>query len=166
MKPLNPNPKKRKCFEREFSPEAESASMETVAGTKDIRYHEDGFLIARLDTGVTVKGKMLWPEIGMHYTFTGCWERHPRFGDGFKFEDYHAKHPTGIAAIQEYLVENADGIGSIIAEKLTAAFGERTLEVLKMSRAKRPRRSRAWGRIAPRRYLGSSRRSKKGRSYA
>jgi exodeoxyribonuclease V alpha subunit len=78
-----------------------------------------------------VKGRMLWPEIGMHYVFQGLWERHPRFGDGFKFDDYHAKHPTGITAIQEYLVENADGIGPMIAEKLTAAFGDRTLEILK-----------------------------------
>lgn len=113
-------------------PEGTLENASTVAGIlKDIRYHADGFLIARLDTGVMVKGTMLWPEIGMHYVFQGRWERHPRFGDGFKFEDYQAKHPTGIAAIQEYLVENADGIGSVIAEKLTAAFGERTLEVLK-----------------------------------
>ena len=110
----------------------ENAPTETVAGVlKDIRYHADGFLIARLDTGVVVKGTMLWPEIGMQYVFHGHWERHPRFGDGFKFEDYQAKHPTGVAAIQDYLVENADGIGPKIAERLIEAFGERTLEVLK-----------------------------------
>jgi exodeoxyribonuclease V alpha subunit len=110
----------------------ENVPTETVSGVlKDIRYHADGFLIARLDTGVVVKGGMLWPEIGMQYVFHGRWERHPRFGDGFKFEDYQAKQPTSAAAIQEYLVENADGIGPKIAEKLTEAFGERTLEVLK-----------------------------------
>ena len=116
---------------------AENAPTETVAGVlRDIRYHADGFLIARLDTGVVVKGNMLWPEIGMQYVFQGRWERHPRFGDGFKFEDYQAKHPTGVAAIQEYLAENADGIGPRIAEKLTEAFGERTLEILKTEPAK------------------------------
>lgn len=116
---------------------AENAPTETVAGVlKDIRYHADGFLIARLDTGVVVKGGMLWPEIGMQYVFQGRWERHPRFGDGFKFEDYQAKHPTGVAAIQEYLVENADGVGPRIAGKLTEAFGERTLEILKTEPAK------------------------------
>ena len=110
----------------------ENVPTETVSGVlKDIRYHADGFLIGRLDTGVVIKGGMLWPEIGMQYVFHGRWERHPRFGDGFKFEDYQAKHPTGVTAIQEYLVENADGIGPKIAEKLTEAFGERTLEVLK-----------------------------------
>lgn len=104
----------------------------TVAGIlKEIRYHQDGFLIARLDTGVTVKGRMLWPEVGLEYEFEGRWERHPRFGDGFRFEDYRARHPTSVVAIQEYLVENADGIGPRLAEKLTDAFGERTLEVLK-----------------------------------
>ncbi|MBI4377307.1 MAG: hypothetical protein HY549_12780 [Elusimicrobia bacterium] len=115
----------------------ENVPTETVAGVlRDIRYHADGFLIARLDTGDVVKGNMLWPEVGMHYVFHGRWERHPRFGVGFKFEDYQAKQPTNAAAIQEYLAENADGIGPRIAEKLTEAFGERTLEVLKTEPAK------------------------------
>lgn len=97
----------------------------------EIRYHEDGFLIARLKTGSFVKGPMLWPEIGMVYTFHGEWENHPKFGRGFKFVEYEARYPTGVRAIQEYLEENAEGIGSKLAVKLTETFGDRTLSVLK-----------------------------------
>ncbi|MCG3204352.1 MAG: ATP-dependent RecD-like DNA helicase [Elusimicrobia bacterium] len=112
-------------------------SEEILEGTLvEIRYHEDGFLIARLDSGASVKGPMLWPEIGMVYTFHGEWENHPRFGRGFKFVDYEARHPTGIKAIQEYLEENADGVGPRLAERLTEAFGDQTLIVLKDSHEK------------------------------
>ncbi|MCG3204899.1 MAG: ATP-dependent RecD-like DNA helicase [Elusimicrobia bacterium] len=105
---------------------------ETLEGIlTDIRYHGDGFLIGRLNQGATVKGQLISPKIGMGYIFKGHWEDHPKFGRGFKFEEYQTVYPTSSKAIQEYLVENAEGIGPKIAEKLTEAFGDQTLHVLK-----------------------------------
>lgn len=105
---------------------------ETLEGVlADIRYHGDGFLIGRLDNGSTVKGQLISPKVGMGYRFKGHWETHPKFGRGFKFEEYETVYPTSAKAIQEYLVENAEGIGAKIAEKLTEAFGDKTLHVLK-----------------------------------
>ncbi len=98
---------------------------ETLEGVlTDIRYHGDGFLIGRLGQGATVKGQLISPKIGMGYIFKGHWEDHPKFGRGFKFEEYETVYPTSSKAIQEYLVENAEGIGPKIAEKLTEAFQE------------------------------------------
>src|SRR5262245_60192648 len=97
-------------------------SDETLEGTlAEIRYHSDGFLIGRLDNGASIKGQMLWPEIGMGYVFKGHWENHPRFGRGFKFEDYQTAYPTSQKAVREYLEENIEGIGAKIAEKMTEA---------------------------------------------
>ncbi len=107
-------------------------SDETVEGIlAEIRYHGDGFLIGRLDQGAIVKGQLISPKIGMGYAFKGRWENHPKFGRGFKFEEYETVYPTSAKAIQEYLVENAEGIGPKIAEKLTETFGDQTLHVLK-----------------------------------
>lgn len=112
-------------------------SAETLEGIlAEIRYHEDGFLVGKLDSGAVVKGQMLWPEAGMGYVFKGYWENHPRFGRGFKFEDYDTVFPTSLTAIREYLEENAEGIGPKLAEKLTETFGDQTLIVLKNDPAK------------------------------
>jgi len=107
-------------------------NAETLEGVlSDIRYHGDGFLIGRLNDGAVVKGQMISPKVGMGYIFKGYWENHPRFGRGFKFEEYQTVYPTSSKAIQDYLVENAEGIGPKIAGELTEKFGDQTLQVLK-----------------------------------
>lgn len=107
-------------------------SEETLEGILiEIRYHEDGFLIGKINNGATVKGQMLWADVGMAYTFKGHWENHPKFGRGFKFDEYQASFPTSHKAIREYLEENVEGIGPKLAEKMTESFGDQTLSVLK-----------------------------------
>lgn len=109
------------------------SKMETLTDTiASIKYQQNGYLIAKTAGGVSVKGNMPSPQLGLEYTFEGKWSApHPKWGKSFVFDAYTIKHPKEISAIQAYLVDNAKWIGSQIAKKLTDAYGEDTLEVCK-----------------------------------
>jgi len=98
---------------------------------QDIRFHQQSFLIGKLDNGVSVKGNMISPQIGMEYHFKGKWEHHPRWGDTFYFTEYRASYPKELSAIRAYLMENCRWIGPEISKKLVNKFGKETLEVCK-----------------------------------
>ncbi|MCF6147302.1 MAG: hypothetical protein E3K37_01445 [Candidatus Kuenenia sp.] len=107
--------------------------METLTDTiASIKYQKNGYLIAKTASGVSVKGNMPGPQLGLEYTFEGKWGgRHPLYGKPFVFESYTIKYPKEISAIHAYLIDNAKWIGFQIAKKLTDAYGEDTLEVCK-----------------------------------
>jgi len=96
-----------------------------------VKFHKDNFLIGVLDSNATIKGNMLSPQVGMEYTFTGDWERHPKFGRQFAFTDYKHSFPTSLAAIKAYLAENCKWIGPVISRRLIDTYGENTLRVCK-----------------------------------
>jgi exodeoxyribonuclease V alpha subunit len=97
----------------------------------DVRYHQGNFLIGVLDSGITVKGQMPSPQVGLLYSFRGRWEVHPTFGRQFAFTDYSASYPVKAEAIQAYLQENCKGIGPETARRLTGLYGKDTLDVCK-----------------------------------
>src|SRR3990167_7423480 len=104
----------------------------TLTGILDaIRFHKANFLIGKLDSGVSVKGHMFAPQVGMEYEFHGRMERHPRFGDTFVFSDYTASYPKDATAIRAYLMENCKWIGPEISKRLVNAHGQETLAVCK-----------------------------------
>jgi len=107
--------------------------METLTDTiASIKYQKNGYLIAKTASGISVKGNMPSPQLGLEYTFEGKWSApHPKWGKSFVFDAYTIKYPKAISAIQAYLVDNAKWIGSQIAKKLTDAYEEDTLEVCK-----------------------------------
>ena len=107
-------------------------ASELVAGVlDDIRFHKDDYLIARLDNGVSVKGRMPRPQVGLEYEFEGRWQSHPRFGSTFVFDAYRTRYPTDLNAIRAYLQEYAKWVGPQISKRLIETYGEKTLHVLK-----------------------------------
>lgn len=106
--------------------------METLTGTLDsIRFQKDGYLIANLKDGVSVKGNMPSPQVGMVYKFEGRMESNSRWGDTFKFEDYETAYPKESSAIRLYLMENCKWIGPQIATKIVQKFNSKTLTICK-----------------------------------
>lgn len=106
--------------------------METIQGIlTDIRYSENGFLIGRLNNGLSVKGPMTAPQIGLDYTFHGRMTESPRWGKTFVFESYVRFYPKSLEGIRAYLEENANWIGPKISEQIVTAYQEKSLEILK-----------------------------------
>jgi exodeoxyribonuclease V alpha subunit len=109
-----------------------ATSSTTLSGILDaIRFHKANFLIGKLDSGISVKGHMFSPQVGMEYAFHGRMEHHPRFGDTFVFSDYKASYPKDATAIRAYLMENCKWIGPEISKRLVNAYGQDTLAVCK-----------------------------------
>lgn len=107
-----------------------------IAGTLvRIKFYKDGFLIGNLANNignVNIKGNIFSAQIGMKYEVEiSKVENHPKFGTTFIFSDYKVIYPTDINAIQDYLIENCKWIGSITAMRLTDAYKDETLKVLK-----------------------------------
>jgi exodeoxyribonuclease V alpha subunit len=94
-------------------------------------FHGNGFLIARLDGGESVKGQMLELQDGVAYTFRGRWEEDAKWGRQFNFESYETELPRDTVGIERYLMQNARWVGPEIARRLTDAYGERTLSLCK-----------------------------------
>lgn len=97
----------------------------------EIKFHKDNYLIGRLDSGKSVKGNLIAPQVGMEYTFFGKWQRHPKFGETFVFTDYRASYPKDLGAVRAYLAENCKWVGSEISKHLVNTFGAETLQVCK-----------------------------------
>jgi len=98
-----------------------------------IKYYRENFLIGILEDGITVKGDMISPQVGLGYTFHGRWERHPQWGEQFSFTDYRASYPTNLDAIRSYLMENCDWIGPSLSKRLIDSYGTETLAISKKS---------------------------------
>ncbi|MHC5058914.1 MAG: helix-hairpin-helix domain-containing protein [Planctomycetota bacterium] len=96
-----------------------------------VAFHGNGFLIARLDGGETVKGQMLEVQDGVAHTFRGRWEEDAKWGRQFHFESYETELPRDTVGIERYLMQNARWVGPEIARRLTEAYGEDTLQLCK-----------------------------------
>jgi len=107
-------------------------TMEKVTGSiTRVVFHGNGFLIARLADGQTVKGQMLEVQDGVVHTFRGRWEEDPKWGKQFHFDLYETELPRDSVGIERYLMQNARWVGPEIARRLTDTYGEQTLEVCK-----------------------------------
>ncbi|MDI6752818.1 MAG: AAA family ATPase [Thermodesulfobacteriota bacterium] len=105
--------------------------METINGTIDrINFAQNGFLIAKLETGHIILGNCTEATIGQEYEFRGQWTDHPKFGRQFKFDHYRAILPQDLDGIRRYIVR-ARWVGPVIARKIVKEFGEDALAVLK-----------------------------------
>ena len=105
---------------------------ETISGRiVRIRFQRDGFLIASLDDGTTIKGDMLEPSFGVSYQFRGRWDDHPKWGRQFHFDAYESTLPSDVETIRAYLEENSYGIGKVISGRIVDKYGDEALAVLK-----------------------------------
>jgi len=109
----------------------ETVAEPEIAGTlAEILFHKGHFLIGRLDDGAAVKGNMFIPQIGLEYRFKGRWVG-SRWGNTFVFSSYKRSYPKSLPAVRKYLEENAKWVGPEISGKITAAYGEESLAILK-----------------------------------
>ena len=120
--------------------------MDTLSGSVErITFYnpENGYSVLRLrpergrppgmsrDGLVTVTGVL--PELspGEHLRLSGRWQNHPKHGLQFQVEICEQALPATLAGIRRYLGSGLiRGIGPQLAERIVAAFGERTLQVI------------------------------------
>jgi len=107
-------------------------SSERVQGVLDaIYYHKNDFLIGRLNSGISVKGTMENPQVGLQYTFTGSRRNDPKYGEHFAFVAYELALPLEKRAIKRYLEENAKWLGEQRTKKLLELYGDNALHICK-----------------------------------
>ena len=80
-------------------PATATDAREVKGSIARVAFHANGFLIARLDGGETVKGQMLEVQDGVAYTFRGRWDDDPKWGRQFRFESYETELPRDMVAI-------------------------------------------------------------------
>jgi exodeoxyribonuclease V alpha subunit len=94
------------------------------------------FIVARLIVRgrrepVTVVGSLPSPHPGETLVLEGHWEFDKKFGEQFRFQNAQARAPSTVAGIEKYLSSSLiKGIGPEMARRITARFGDGTLEVI------------------------------------
>jgi exodeoxyribonuclease V alpha subunit len=117
---------------------------ELVEGTLDqILYINDanGYVVAVVeradDAGIrqriTVVGELGTIEIGAGLRLSGHFEKHPRFGDQFRVQDFETIRPAGVNALERYLASEIKGVGPALARRIVERFGEELPAVLDTS---------------------------------
>ena len=113
--------------------------MTTIEGhLEHITYfnEETQYTIARLKTTnpvarIIVVGHLVGVSLGEILKIKGTWQTHPKYGQQFKIFSYEVTLPATVDGIRAYLASGLiKGIGSSLAERLVAAFGPQTLEIV------------------------------------
>ena len=96
---------------------------------------ENGYTVLHLmeDCGemITVVGTIPMAVAGEKLVITGKWGNHPSYGRQFEAEFLERLMPETSREILTYLSSRAvKGIGPVTAERMVAAFGSRTLDIL------------------------------------
>ena len=79
---------------------------------------------------VTVVGSLAGLEIGAGLRLRGRFEKHPRYGEQFRVEDFETVRPAGVAALERYLASEIKGVGPALARRIAEHFGEALPAVL------------------------------------
>ncbi|MGO9263747.1 MAG: ATP-dependent RecD-like DNA helicase [Candidatus Binataceae bacterium] len=123
---------------------ADETSREAVEGTLDqVLYvnESNDYTVAVLETDapagdlagrrrITIVGSLGGLEIGAGLKLTGRFEKHPRYGEQFRVQDYEVLRPAGVAALERYLASEIKGVGPTLARRIAAHFGETLAAVL------------------------------------
>ena len=116
--------------------------QEVLEGTLDqILYVNEasGYVVAVVETGgddssarrrLTAVGNLGAIEIGAGLRLSGYFEKHPRYGDQFRIEDFETIRPAGVAALERYLASEIKGVGPALARRIVTHFGETLPTVL------------------------------------
>jgi len=130
-----------------------------IVGTlHSVRFEADSgdWHVANVDTRrgrVTVVGNLAGAAPGEGLQLKGKWVQDKKFGRQFKVEDTVIVPPTTREGIVRYLSSGLiEGVGPVIAERLVAAFGEETLDVIESERH-RLREVPGIGRVRQKRIL-------------
>ncbi len=115
----------------------EKNSTVTIKGTVDsvtYRNEDNGFGVIVLDYAgepLNVVGELGNVEEGEDLELTGMFVKHPKFGDQFRAEVCVRSLPVEASAIQRYLAGGVvKGIGPVLAKRIVARFGDKTLEIM------------------------------------
>jgi exodeoxyribonuclease V alpha subunit len=113
--------------------------MTALEGTVEkVFYHQPDshYAVIQLrerETGtlVTVTGHLPFPASGEALRVEGRWQSHPRYGQQFSAQTLRTIPPQTTADIRRFLAAGAiPGVGPATARRLTAAFGDATLEMI------------------------------------
>ena len=97
---------------------------------------ESGFSVIRLRVRgrrepVAVAGPLPAAQPGELLSLTGVWRTDPRHGAQFQPTSAEIRRPSGLEGIRIYLGSGLiRQIGPVLADRIVAAFGERTLDIL------------------------------------
>ena len=117
--------------------------LEAVEGTLDqVLYvnQANDYTVAVLETDsakgepgrrrITIVGSLGALEIGVGLKLTGRFEKHPRYGEQFRVDDYDVLRPAGVAALERYLASEIKGVGPALARRIGTHFGDALATVL------------------------------------
>ena len=114
--------------------------IDLIEGTLDqVLYlnEESGYAVAVLERSdqparerITVVGTLAGLEVGAGLRLHGRFERHPRYGQQFRVEDYETVRPASVAALERYLAAEIKGVGPALARRIAEHFGETLAAVL------------------------------------
>ena len=116
--------------------------LETLEGVLDrlvFCAEASDFMVARLIVRgrrepVTVVGTLPQPHPGETLVLQGRWQVDKKFGEQFRFDTAQSRVPSSIQGIEKYLSSNLiKGIGPEMARRITAKFGEQTLDIIEDS---------------------------------
>jgi exodeoxyribonuclease V alpha subunit len=79
---------------------------------------------------ITAVGSLDGIEIGSGLRLTGHFERHPRYGEQFRVDDFETIRPAGVNALERYLASEIKGVGPALARRIVERFGEELPSVL------------------------------------
>lgn len=80
---------------------------------------------------VTAVGNLPKPHPGETLVLQGEWVFDKKFGEQFRFRTAYARAPSTVKGIEKYLSSSLiKGIGPEMARRITAVFGEQTLDVI------------------------------------
>ncbi|MEW6078843.1 MAG: ATP-dependent RecD-like DNA helicase [Thermodesulfobacteriota bacterium] len=97
---------------------------------------ESGFTVARMKAQghrelVTVVGNFAAVSPGEVLSMKGQWDHHSKFGEQFRVSEYTTEAPATVEGIRKYLGSGLiDGIGPVMAERITDMFGPETLNIM------------------------------------
>ena len=80
---------------------------------------------------IIVVGNILGVELGQPLDIVGSWSTHPIHGKRFQIDSYTIAKPENLDEIEKYLASQLiPGIGAVIAKRIVAAFGEKTIKII------------------------------------
>jgi exodeoxyribonuclease V alpha subunit len=120
---------------------SETAEVELqIEGTlEQILYlnEQTGYAVAVLERSdddlhrrITIFGSLAGLDVGAGLRLRGRFERHPKYGEQFRVEDFEMLRPSSVAALERYLAGEIKGVGPAFARRIANHFGEALPEVL------------------------------------